>query len=300
MDWSERMNAAIDYIEENLAGEIDIGEAAKRAACSTFHYQRLFFTVNGLTPTEYARRRRLTLAAREIIAGNRVIDIALKYGYDSPDAFTRAFRNLHGVTPTAAREPGVKLTAYPRISFNIQLTGGTDMDYRIVEKPAFQVVIKSVKISGKVYEGYIIDPEAWEGFWWDYWDRFYREKRDENLAKLSGGKRGKVTGAAYLGVTTIEEGMKSFTYATGIEKPDGPVPAGYEIVPIPAATWAVFESTGPVPKAIHDLQDKVFIEWFIATGYEHDAKPELEVYLPGDRESEDYRCQYWIPVVKKG
>ena len=104
MEWSERMNAAIDYIEENLAGEIDFNVAAEKAACSTFHFHRIFFALNGLTPAEYARRRRLTLAATELTSGNtRVIDIALKYGYESPDAFTRAFRNMHGVTPLVAR-----------------------------------------------------------------------------------------------------------------------------------------------------------------------------------------------------
>ncbi len=142
MEWSDRMNAAVDYIEENLAGEIDFDEAANRALCSTYHFQRMFFAVNGVTPSEYARRRRLTLAARELSSGNtKVIDIAMKYGYDSPNAFTRAFRNMHGVTPQAAREPGVTLTAYPRISFHIELKGGTDMDYKIIEKPAFPVAL---------------------------------------------------------------------------------------------------------------------------------------------------------------
>ncbi|MGD9142959.1 MAG: AraC family transcriptional regulator [Dehalococcoidia bacterium] len=146
MEWSERMNAAISYIEDNLDGEVLTTEAAKRAACSSFHFQRLFFAVLGVTPAEYTRRRRLTLAATELSSGkSKVIDIAMKYGYDSPEAFTRAFRSLHGVTPTAAREPGVTLTAYPRIFFNIKLTGGTDMDYRITEKPAFEVVVKSEK-----------------------------------------------------------------------------------------------------------------------------------------------------------
>ena len=300
MEWSERMNAAIDYIEKNLAGDIDIDEAAKIACCSTYHLQRVFFAVNGLTLSEYIRRRRLTLAARELLSSNtRVIDIALKYGYNSPDSFTRAFRNLQNVTPQAAREPGVQLVAFPRIYFHISLTGGNDMDYRIIEKPAFKVVAKSRKISAEIINNFVISHEDWEKFWWDYWDEFYRDKRDESLEKLSGGKPGIVTGAGYLAVVDIEDGMEGFSYAVGIEKSDGPVPAGYETIDIPAATWAVFESRGPLPKAIHDLEDKVFIEWFPPTGYEHDAKPELEVYLPGDPGSLDYRCQVWMPVVKK-
>lgn len=300
MEWSERMNAAIDYIEGNLAGEIDFSVAAEKAACSTFHFQRMFFAINGLTPVEYARRRRLTLAATELTSGNsKVIDIAIKYGYESPDSFTRAFRNLHNVTPQAARESGVQLVAFPRISFHIALIGGNDMDYRIIEKPAFEVVGKSKRVSTKIVQNFVISPEIWEKFWWEFWDEFYRDKRYESLEKLTRGKPGRITGAGYLGVITIENNMEGFSYAVGVEKPDMAVPAGFEVIHIPAATWAVFESTGPLPKAIHDVEDRIFLEWFPSTGYEHDDKPELEVYLPGNRESEDYRCQVWMPIVKK-
>jgi AraC family transcriptional regulator len=141
MDWSERMNAAVDYIEENLTGEIDFNKAAEKAACSTFHFQRVFFAIMRLTPVEYARRRKLTLAATELSSSNeKVIDIATKYGYDSPNAFARAFHQLHGITPQVAREPGVKLTAFPRVSFHIELKGEDDMDYKIINKPAFTAV----------------------------------------------------------------------------------------------------------------------------------------------------------------
>jgi predicted transcriptional regulator YdeE len=155
------------------------------------------------------------------------------------------------------------------------------------------------KISAKIVHKFVIVPEDWEKFWWDYWDKFYRDKRDESLEKLTRGKPGPITGARYLAVHIIEDGMESFSYAVGIEKPDSPVPAGYEVINIPAATWAVFESIGPLLKAIHDLEDKIFIEWFPSTGYEFDNKPQLEVFLPGDRKSKDYRCQVWMPVVKK-
>ena len=292
MDWSERMNAAIAYIEENLAGEIDFNEAANRAFCSTFHFQRMFFAVNGLTPAEYVRRRRLTLAATELSSGNtKVIDIALKYGYNSPDSFTRAFRNLHGVTPQAAREPGVTLTAFPRISFHIALKGGNDMDYKIIEKPAFDIIGQGRKFSTVNRENLRKIPL--------FWDEFIEEKHLESLTKLAEGKLGPVTGAMSLGVCIGEGGMEEFFYAIGIEKPDAAVPPQFEVIHIPAATWAIFESAGPMPKAIQDVTVQIFQEWFPSTGYEHDAKPELEVYLPGDPNSPDYRCQVWMPVVKK-
>ncbi len=292
MEWSERMNAAVDYIEENLAGEIDFPEAANRAFCSTFHFQRMFLALNGLTLAEYVRRRRLTLAATEISSGNgKVIDIALKYGYTSPDAFTRAFRNMHGVTPQAAREPGVTLTAFPRISFNIVSNGGKDMDYKIIEKPAFKVI----------GEGRIITTENQENFKRipQFWDELIENNRLETLMKMTQGKTGPVTGADSLSVIIAIEPMVKFTYVIGIEKPDVPVPREFKIYEIPAATWAVFESIGPMPGAIQDVTMKIFREWFPSTGYEHDNKPELEVYLPGDRGSEDYHCQVWMPVVKK-
>jgi AraC family transcriptional regulator len=295
MEWSERMNSAIDYIEDNLADDIDFHEAAKRACCSTFHFQRIFFAVNGITPAEYARRRRLTLAARELISGNaKVIDIALKYGYDSPDAFTRAFRNVHGITPLAAREPGVKLVAFPRVSFHIELKGGNDMDYKIIDKPAFDVIGKSRKFTTSQGENFVKIPQ--------FWDEFIKNKYYESLMKLTQGKAGPVTGADSLGVCYFPDdrrNMEEFYYGIGVEKPGKSVPKDFDVIHIPEATWAIFESVGPMPKAIQDVTVKIFQEWFPSTGYEHAPKPELEVYLPGDPNSQDYRCQVWIPIIKK-
>jgi AraC family transcriptional regulator len=292
MDWSERMNAAIGYIEENLAGEIDFNEAAKKAACSLFHFQRMFFAIIGVTPAEYARRRRLTLAARELTSTNsKVIDIGLKYGYDSPDAFTRAFRNVHGVTPQAARAPGVKLAAFPRVSFNIELKGGNDMDYSIIDKPAFDVVGRGKKFTTADGTNFIKIPQ--------FWQEFSASAEYQKLAKLGGGKPGPVTGADMLSAILPNEKntWDPIIYTICIEKTGKT--ADFDVYHIPAATWAVFESIGPMPGAIQNVTRKIFQEWFPSTGYEHDVKPELEVYLPGDPNSPNYHCQVWMPIVKK-
>jgi AraC family transcriptional regulator len=211
MNWPERMNTVIDYIEDNLDGEVDIEKAADIACCSTYHLQRIFLAVNGLSLAEYIRRRRLTLAAGEIMTGKtRIIDIALKYGYTSPDSFTRAFRNLHGVNPQAARESGVELVAFPRIRFHITLTGGMDMEYKIVEKPAFEIIARTERtISDKIVQG-VIAQETWEKFWWDVWETFNREKRHEYFKEPTGGKPGQVTGAEFLGITTLSDNMRNF------------------------------------------------------------------------------------------
>lgn len=127
MDWLDRMNSAMDYIEGHLDREVDSAEAAKRACCSVTHFQRMFSSVTGIHLSEYIRRKRLTLAAFELQEGcAKVIDVAMKYGYDSPDAFSRAFKLLHGIMPSAARSKGTGLKAFPRLSFHISIRGDVE------------------------------------------------------------------------------------------------------------------------------------------------------------------------------
>jgi AraC family transcriptional regulator len=291
MEWSERMNTAISYIEEKLADEIDYNEAAKRACCSLFHFQRMFMVIIGITPVEYARRRRLTLAARELTSTDaRVIDIALKYGYESPVSFTRAFRNVHGIAPQAARGPGVKLTAFPRVSFNIILKGGNDMDYRIIEKPAFAILGRSRKFRTVNGENFIKIPQ--------FWQEFMKTDEYKILGDLMENKVGEVTGGAMLGVCFGGEktNWDPFSYGIGIEKPAKKSTVKFEVIPVPAAAWAVFDCT---LDNIQDITKRIFSEWFPSTGYEHAAAPEIEVYLPGKFSDVTMKCQVWIPVVKK-
>jgi AraC family transcriptional regulator len=296
VEWSERMNAAVDYIEDNLAGEIDFNKAAEKAVCSTFHFQRMFFAINGITPAEYARRRRLTLAARELTTENKkVIDVALKYGYDSPDSFTRAFRNLHGITPQTARQPGVTLAAFPRVSFNVILKGGIDMDYKIIDKPAFDVVGRGRKFTTKNGEQGKKIPQ--------FWQEFLASPEEKALDKLNVNRTGPITGGMSLGVVmpykkdaTTMEIWDPIIYAICIEKPGKIETGDFDVYHIPAATWAVFDCTLPT---IQEVTGKIFTEWFPSTGYEHDTKPEIEVYLPEDPKSKEMRCQVWMPVVKK-
>jgi AraC family transcriptional regulator len=293
MEWSESMNAALDYIEGNLADDIDIEEAAKIACCSSFHFRRMFYAFAGVTAAEYVRRRKLTLSARELLSEKtRVIDVAIKYGYNSPDAFTRAFRNVHGVTPLAARGRGVSLTAYPRISFSKILEGADNMDYKIIEKPAFDVIAKARKFTTVQNENFIKIPQ--------FWDEFKGTHRFVEMEKLTGEKPGAITGAGCLGICMMDEVNDKFTYAIGVEKPAAKTaPAGFEVLHIPAASWAVFESIGPMPKAIQEVIVKIFNEWFPSTGFEHAPVPELEVYFQGDETSTNYHSQVWIPIVKK-
>ncbi len=282
------MNSAIEYIEANLAGEIDFAEAARRAACSTFHFQRVFLAAAGLTIGEYVRRRRLTQAASDLISGGtRVIDVALKYGYESPDAFARAFRNMHGITPTAARASGVKLTAYPRISFHIVLKGGSDMDYRIIKKPGFTAAARTrhfTTVDGKNF----VDIPKW-------WQEFLASRDCAKLTSLAENKPGAVTGGAMLGLCYGPADAIDFIYAIGVELQPGASAQPFEKLEVPAATWAVFDCH------IGNLQEvtkRIFSEWFPSTSYDHDDAPEIEVYLP-ERPGQEMQVQIWIPVVNK-
>ena len=136
MEWLDQLNSAIDYLEQNLTSRIDYGEAARRACCSQASFQRMFAFVTDGTAAEYVRNRRLALAAEELLAGgSKVIDVALKYGYESPEAFTRAFLVFHGVSPTTARKLGIR-TAYPRLSFQITINGGA---FQMGSKPLVRI-----------------------------------------------------------------------------------------------------------------------------------------------------------------
>lgn len=141
MDMLKGMNEALTYIEDHLEGTIDLKEVAKRAFCSEYHFKRLFSLLSGITISEYIRRRRLTVAALKLKDPHaKVIDIAMQYGYHSPDSFSRAFQNYHGIKPSLVRYSNQNLKAFPRIAFQLTINGGIEMNYRIVKKEAFKIV----------------------------------------------------------------------------------------------------------------------------------------------------------------
>ncbi len=287
MEWLDRMMAAIDYMERHMEDQLDVTEAAKAAYSSIFHFQRMFHMLTGMTVAEYMRKRKLTLAAQELVMSSdaKVLDIALKYGYDSPESFAKAFRRLHGITPSGAREPGVLLKAYPRISFHISLKGDKDMDYKIVEKKEFQVIGKVLRVSCKDGENFRRIPE--------FWNQCNSDGTVEKLCTIG-------TGNAVYGICMDMDFEKEMmSYMIAVEYAGSAEESGITIRKIPAASWAVFTSVGPLPGAIQQVTERIFQEWLPATGYEHADAPELEVYPEGDCSADDYRCEVWIPVVKK-
>jgi AraC family transcriptional regulator len=290
MEWSDRMNAAISYIEDNLAGEIDFGVAAEKAACSLFHFQRMFFAIIGVTPAEYTRRRRLTLAARELTtAHTKVIDVALKYGYDSPEAFSRAFRNVHSINPQEARAMGTKLATYPRVSFHIEIKGDYDMDYKIIEKPAFDLVGTSHSFGISNGEMYTEGSKVW--------GKYVGTEEYQKLWDLNGGKWGPVSEAPLMSVYLPNESgtWDPIINAFGVEKVDKMDLKGFKVFHIPAATYAEFICT---LETSTETNKRIYSEWFPSTGYERDAKPDIEAYFQVAFHPR-VNVRWWVPIVKK-
>ncbi|PRR79753.1 AraC family transcriptional regulator [Clostridium vincentii] len=283
MDWLESMNKAVEYLEDNITEKLDIEKVAKIALSSTFHFQRMYHMITGVTIGEYIRRRRLTLAAQDIISGEKIINVAYKYGYETPEAFTKAFGKMHGISPSAARELGANLKAYPKLSFHISIKGDKDMNYKIVDKGRFTVVGKQTRITMVDGENFKQVPE----FWGDC-------MKDGSYQWIS-SKAGKL---GVLGICKDFSQDDEFNYMLGVEEIKDTLPEGYISSIIPAATWAVFETVGALPEAIQNLTRRIFTEWLPSTGYQLDCAPELEVYPKGDMYSDDYKCEIWIPIKK--
>ncbi|MEA4999265.1 MAG: AraC family transcriptional regulator [Candidatus Limiplasma sp.] len=283
MEWLERMNDALDYLEQHLEAEIDLAQAARLAACSQFHFQRVFSYMAGVPLGEYIRRRRMTLAALELTSGGaKVLDLALKYGYESPTAFNRAFQSVHGIPPSQAKQPGIVLTAFPRISFTLSVKGDTAMNYRIENRDAFRIVGMKLMLPMDVEASFQRVPLFWQ-------ENAHRVP--ELLAVMDGAPAG------VMGVSTCMNTQEAGYYIAVASS--APAPAGMESYDVPAATWAIFDCVGAMPHALQTLQRRIITEWLPTSGYEYDNAPDIEVYTAGDQLSPSYQCQAWLPIVKK-
>lgn len=289
MDWLDRMNSAVDYIESNLDGEISYDRAAQIACCSTYHFQRMFSFIAGVPMSEYIRRRRLTLAAFELQTSNvKVIDLALKYGYESPEAFSRAFKNLHGVMPISARDIGIELKTYPKISFFISIKGASEMNYRIEKKDEFEIfglALKTTVINGQCYKEIP-----------DFWSECARNGKCQALVKAAGKKDGELLDA---GVTYEHNPNGNMSYLMGCIKRTKEIPPEYTTLAIPKQTWAIFKTEWKSDlddAKLHDIWRRIYSEWFPAASYEHaECDFDLEMYF-GSKET-GYNAEIWIPVI---
>ena len=278
MDWLKNWNEAMGYLEERLDGEIRLQELGQLAGCSAYHFQRMFSYLAGIPLGEYIRRRRMTRAAADLQNGKKVLDTALRYGYDSPTAFNRAFKAVHGVPPSQAKQAGVKLKAFPRICFKFVLKGADEMEYQIVKREAFRIVGFRTRIPSDLDESF----QAVPAFWAEIGPR---------LAELFPLMNGEPKGI--LGVCTCQE--PNYYYIAVASS--APVPEGMNECVVPAASWAVFTGSGPLPEAMQSLQQRIITEYLPDSGFELDNAPDIEVYL--NQPGEESRFQVWLPVIQR-
>lgn len=288
MDWLSRKNTAIDVMEKRMSLSLNIDEIAKSAYSSSFHFQRMFNMLTGMTVAQYVRNRIFTLAAQELATTSiKVVDVAMKYGYDSPESFSKAFKKIHGISPSEARQPNITLKAFPRISIYVSLKGDKQLDYKIVEQEAYTVVGKKLRCH---CEGIDSSQKITE-----LWNQSYLDGTVEYLYEISSDKN-------LVGISMeMDYAEEQFTYmiATKVKTDSHVSKEGFELYTIPQSKWAVFTSQGPVPTGVQYVISRIYQEWFPSTQYEHSGAPEMEVYLPGDIHANDYSCEIWVPFLQK-
>ena len=282
MEWIERLNCAVNYMEENIKEPINLEEVSKIACCSTYHFQRMFAYIADITLSQYIRRRRMSLAAVDLQSGNeKVVDISLKYGYDSPTAFNRAFKSVHGITPSQAKEQGTILKAFPPISFKITIKGDSEMNYRIEKKDSFRIVGFSEPLETEIEKNFEIVPKMWN-----------TAAMNGTISRLATIMDGMPMGM--LGVSSCNE-LDNWRYYIAVAS-SKPIENNLEEYIIPSSLWAIFSGEGS-SQSIQELEKRIVTEWLPTSGYEYGNAPDIEVYLNADPKNAKY--EVWIPVFKK-
>ncbi|MFG3004058.1 AraC family transcriptional regulator [Streptomyces calvus] len=285
----ERLNQALEYIEDRLDQQVDVTELARIAATSEYHLRRMFSALAGMPLSEYVRRRRLTVAGAEVLAGHvTLLEIAVRYGYGSGEAFARAFRAVHGIGPGEARRTGAALVSQPRLAFRLTVEGNSSMRYRIVDRPEFNVVGLKARVP-LVHSGpnqAIID-----------FVRGIDPRTLERLEELSDQEPQGIVAVCDDLDPSRAEGTE-LDYHHGVIT-SAAAPEGTTALPVPAGTWAVFTTSGPAPQAIQELWRDVFTQWFPSNPYRSRPGPEiLRTRLSPDGTEAD--AELWLPVERDG
>ncbi|KAA9029445.1 AraC family transcriptional regulator [Niallia endozanthoxylica] len=280
----ESLQKAIDYMEEHLLDHLTIEEISKRANVSPFHFQRTFMILTDLSVGDYLRRRRLTLAAQELTStDSKIIDLAYKYGYETPEAFSKAFRKQHGMTPREVRKGIGKLQSYNRLTIQVNLKGAEPMKYQIVERDAFQVIgVKRECPCGADTEGPGI-PEFWG-----------EVNANGTVNKLIPFINGEINGL--LGMTDKYNAEKNTIDYWVAAEHVGEVPDGLLSYEFPASKWVVFEVQGPAPIAMVNTWKQIYSEWIPSNGYEIAELPAIEAYIDSNLHSPNSLNEIWLAV----
>ncbi len=280
-----KINEAITYIEENLTCEINMNEVGEIAGCSAFHFRKVFIYLTDMNLNTYIKNRRMTLASYDLQSSDvKIIDLAEKYGYESTTAFNRAFKNVHGVAPSKIRHKNVSLNYHEPITLNIEITGNRQFTYKIEKKEDFRIIGVKEKYKVNIEENFKSIPNQW-----------FKAMITGKIKKLL--NLNNEVDKTILGVSVFDD-ENTFDYYIAT-KSNMELPRNFYEFTIPEGEYAVFECIGAVPKALQELQRNIIRDWLPSSGYEYADLPDVEVYFEGDRNNADYKCEVWLPVIKK-
>ena len=283
MNWISTLNKALEYIENNLENEVEIKKISQICMCSEYNIQRVFSVISGVTFGEYIRNRRLSKAAVDIRETDlRIIDIAFKYNYESADAFSKAFKNFHGITPKDGRVRSNELKTYPKLHFSMTIKGGKEMKNRITEKEKFRVIGVKRKYKN-VEEGMADIPKFWNEF-----------NNSPECADIIAKMDGELKGA--IGLCIPHESGAGYDYMICVNS-SAAADDKFEEYIVPEAKWMIFEAKGKLPESVQSVTKQIYGEVLTGAEYKHDNKPDFELYLSGDITSENYITEIWVPVV---
>ncbi|HHT63682.1 MAG TPA: AraC family transcriptional regulator [Clostridia bacterium] len=285
----KELNHVMDYIEDHLTGDLSLETISAYAGVSDYHFRQIFFYLSGLTLSEYVKNRKLSEANKDLLNGEKVTDVAFKYGYQSLDGFTRAFKKWSGFLPSDVIKKGMS-KSFPKLSFLITVKGGISMEFRIEEKPAFNLVgvSKRVPMQFKGVNKEIVKLAE-----------SITEEQREAMHALQNIEPYEIVNASWDAEANFQKEEGYLTHLIGVLTTENQVSDLLEKVPVQACTWAVFPNEGPFPSTLQETMAKTYAEWLPSSDYELINAPTFS-FTKMDQHKKDYAySEIWIPVRKK-
>ncbi|WP_069999139.1 AraC family transcriptional regulator [Cellulosilyticum sp. I15G10I2] len=285
----KELNHVIDYIEAHLTDDLSLEIISEYAGVSDYHFRKIFFYLSGMTLTEYIKNRRLSEANKDLLQGEKVTDVAFKYGYQSMDGFTRAFKKWSGFLPSDVVKKGIS-KSFPKLSFIITVKGGVSMEFRIEDKPAFNLVgvTRRVPMQFEGVNNAIVELA-----------KSITSKQREEMHALQDIAPYEVVNASYNADANFLKEEGDLTHLIGVLTTKDEVSELLEKVSVEAYTWAIFPNEGPFPSTLQQTMASIYAEWLPSSNYEVINAPSFSFTKMNEHKAQYAYSEIWIPVRKK-
>ncbi|GLZ37122.1 AraC family transcriptional regulator [Actinokineospora sp. NBRC 105648] len=282
------LNGVVDLVEEHLTEVLDVDGLARAHGTTEYHLRRMFSSLAGMPLSEYVRRRRMTVAAADVVRGeDDLLTIAVRHGYGSTEAFGRAFRAVHGAGPGDVRRDGGPLRAQPQLRFRLTVEGSTPMDTRVIDRPAFRLIGHAARVP-LIHQG--VNPHI---------QRHITALPQQEHARLKAladtDPPGLLQVCDDLDPDSTEGSELTYLHGVAVAA-DSPVPDDLDIIEVPAGRWAVFRSTGPHPQTLQDTWAATATDWFPANPWRLRPGPAIVTILDHAADFSTATCELWLAV----